>query len=284
MYLPILGALALATGTIIERLILKRKSINIKFYETYSFLAIILVMLPFVFLFWKVSPDALTTKNILIFVLISITAILANLFTYFSMKWEKVSNLEPAKITEPLFTILLAIIFSFIFGEALYERNTQIIIPALIAGAALLFSHIKKHHLDFNKYFLAAIAGSFFFALELVLSKLVLEFYSPFAFYFIRCTTIFLFAFIFFREKIPKGLDHHTIFHIILAAAIWVVYRIAVYYGYMKIGVISTTLLLLLGPIFTYLLAWKFLKEKPSWKNLVTSIIIIACIAYAIFA
>lgn len=284
MYLPILGALALATGTIIERLILKRKNISIKFYETYSFLAIILVMLPFVFLFWKVSPEALNAKNILLFVVIAITAVLANLFTYFSMKWEKVSNLEPAKITEPIFTILLAIIFSFIFGEALFERNSKIIIPALIAGIALIFSHIKKHHLEFNRYFIAAIAGSFFFALELVLSRLILDYYSPFTFYFIRCVAIFLFGFIVFREKVPKEFDSHTIFHTFLAAAIWVIYRIVVYYGYIKVGVISTTLLLLLGPIFTYFLAWKFLKEKPSWRNILASIVIIACVAYAIFA
>jgi len=284
MYLPILGAAALATGTIIEKLILKRKNLSIKFYETYSFLAIVLVMLPFVFLFWDVSPEALTTKNILLFALISATAILANLFTYYSMKWEKISNLEPAKITESLFTILLAIAFSFIFGDALFERNTKIIIPALIAGAALLFSHVKKNHIYFNKYFLAAIAGSFFFALELVLSRLLLEFYSPFAFYFVRCASIFLFGFIIFRERVPRDLDHTTIFHIFVAAAVWVVYRIAIYYGYMKIGVISTTLMLLLGPIFIYLLAWKFLKEKPSWKNIVASIIIVACVAYANFA
>lgn len=284
MFLPILGAVALATGTIIEKLILKRKNLSIKFYETYSFLTIVLVMLPFVFLFWDVSPEALTTRNILIFVLVSATAILANLFTYYSMKWEKISNLEPAKITESLFTILLAIAFSFIFGDALFERNTKVIIPALIAGAALLLSHVKKNHVYFNKYFLAAIAGSFFFALELVFSRLLLEFYSPFAFYFIRCVSIFLFGFIVFREKIPKDLGHSTIFHIFITAAVWVVYRIAIYYGYMKIGIISTTLMLLLGPIFIYLLAWKFLKEKPSWKNIIASLIIVACVAYASFA
>ncbi len=284
MYLPILGAAALATGTIIERLILKRKNISVKFYETYSFLAIVLVMLPFVFLFWKVSPEALTTKNILIFALISFTAVLANLFTYYSIKGEKVSNLEPAKVTESLFTILLAILFSFIFGEVLYERNSHVMIPALIAVAALLFSHIKRHHFEFNKYFLAAIGGSFFFALELVLSRLILNFYSPFSFYFLRCATICLFGFILFREKVPKEFDHHTLFHMFLAAAIWVIFRVTVYYGYMKIGIISTTLMLLLGPILIYFLAWKFLKEKPSWKNIVASIIIIACVAYANFA
>ena len=78
------------------------------------------------------------------------------------MKWEKVTNLEPAKILEPLFVIILAIFFSFIIDAGLYERNLKVIIPALIAGVALIFSHIQKHHLKFNRYFIAAILGSFF--------------------------------------------------------------------------------------------------------------------------
>ena len=40
------------------------------------------------------------------------------------MKGDKVSNLEPAKMLEPLFTILLAIIFSLFF-QGIYESNIK---------------------------------------------------------------------------------------------------------------------------------------------------------------
>lgn len=280
-YIPILGAIALATGTIIQKKLLSLKKIGIKLYQSTEFLAIVIAMLPFIYFFWKVDSQALEFKNIFIFGLVILFSITANLFTFYSMKWEKVTNLEPAKILEPLFVIILAIFFSFFIDSHLYERNLKVIIPALIAGAALIFSHIKKSHLNFNKYFIAAIMGSFFFALELVISRLILDFYSPITFYFIRCSTIFLISLIVFKPKF-KLLNKKSIFMFFIIGIIWAVYRIIIYWGYTNLGVIFTTLIIMLGPIFIYLFAWKFLKEKINWKNIVASIIIIICIVYAV--
>lgn len=280
--LPILGALALATGTILQKSILKNKKINIKLYHVLEFAAILIVMLPFIYFFWKLDAKALQLKNILIFVAVIIFSIIANLFTYFSMKWEKVSNLEPAKILEPLFVILLAIVFSLFF-ENLYDRNLKIIIPAIIAASTLILTHIKKHHLNFNKYFLAAIAGSFFFALELVLSRLILDFYSPMSFYFLRAAGVLFFALILFRPSFKK-IDRQTKVHVFLTGVVWVVYRVIVYYGYLNLGVIFTTLILMLGPIFIYAFAHIFLKEKIRLKNILAALIIVGCVAYASLA
>jgi drug/metabolite transporter (DMT)-like permease len=280
-YLAIIGALALGTGTILEKIVLKKKKINIKLYQTAIFLAIVLAMLPFIYFFWKMDSQALQLKNIIIFSLVIILSIIANLFTFYSMKWEKITNLEPAKILEPLFVILLAVLFSFIISDQLYERNTQILIPALIAGAALIFSHIKKNQIKFNKYFIAGIFGSFFFASELVISKLILDFYSPITFYFLRCSSILIISLIIFKPKLNK-LDKETNLKIIIGGIIWFIYRIIIYYGYLNIGIIFTTLIIMLGPIFIYIFAYKFLKEKINWKNIIASIIIILCVLYAI--
>lgn len=282
-YLPIVGAIALASATIMQRLIIKKKNIGIKLYNSAEFLAIVIAALPFIYFFWKVDSQALELKNLIIFFLIILFSIIANLFTFYSMKWEKVSNLEPAKILEPLFVILLAIIFSFLISSEDYEKNLNVIIPAFIAGLALIFSHIKKHHLDFNKYFVAAIIGSFFFALELVLSKLILDFYSPLSFYFLRCLFILIISLIIFKPQLEK-LNNKIRIKILLIGFIWIIYRIAIYYGYQKLGVISTTLMLMLGPIFVYLLAHKFLKEKLEWRNIIASIIIVASIGYVLLS
>src|SRR4030042_1509646 len=216
VYIPILGALALSAGTILERFILKKKKIGIKLYQTASFLAITLATLPFLYFFWKMDAGAFSLKSILIFIGVIISSITANLFVFYSLKWEKVTNLEPARILEPLFVILLAIIFSS-FASGLYERDITLVIPALIAAAALIFPHIKKHHLRINKYIIAAIFGSFFFALELVLSRLILDFYSPITFYFLRCIFIFL------KEKLNwKNIISSLV---ILACVIYVVLK-----------------------------------------------------------
>ena len=282
IYFPILGAIALAGGTIFEREILKRKGMNIKKYQTLEFLGIVIILIPLLYFFWKFNLQALELKNILIFIGVVIAAIIANLFTFYSMKGEKINNLEPAKMLEPLFTIILAIIFSF-FVQGLYERNTQIIIPALIAGITLILSHVKREHLNFNKYFLAAIVGSFFFALELIVSNLILNLYSPVTFYFLRCSAILLISFIIFRPKL-SNIENKLKLKMLLVGAIWVVYRVVTYYGYIKIGIISTTLILMLGPIFIYLFAKIFLKEKINTRNIIASIIILVCVLYASFA
>jgi len=279
-YFPILGAIALAGGTILERIVLRKKKVGVNLYQTASFLAIVISLLPLIYFFWKMDPGAMEPKNIVIFFLVIFFSIIANLLVFYSLKWEKVGNLEPARILEPLFVILLAIVFSF-FAENLYERNLKIIIPAIIASLALVFSHIKRHHLQFNPYFVTAIIGSFFFALELVLSRLILDFYSPVTFYFLRSSSIFLLSLLIFRPNFKK-LDAKVRWQIFATGFIWTAYRIIVYYGYLNVGVFFTTLLLMLGPIFIYTLAHFILKEKISWRNLIAAIVIVGSIVYAL--
>jgi len=280
IYIPILGALALAGGTIITKVVLREKKVNIKLFQTAAFFAAVLVMIPLLYFFWTFQPQALESKNLGIFFLIILFSMIANLAMFYSMKREKVSELEPAFVLEPLFTILLAILFSFLISVELYERNLKVIIPALIAGGVLILTHIKKDHIKFNKYFLVAVVGSFFFALELVLSRLILDFYSPMTFYFLRCSSLFILSFIIFKPKFEK-LNSKIRWEILAIGALWVAFRVIVYYGYLQLGVIFTTLVLMIGPIFVFLFAWKFLKEKLGWKNILATIVIVGCVLYA---
>ncbi len=57
-----------------------------------------------------------TLTGIILFGLVIIFSIIANILVYYSVKGEKVSNLEPAKVLDPLFVIILAIVFSFFFS------------------------------------------------------------------------------------------------------------------------------------------------------------------------
>lgn len=281
IYLPIIGALALAGATVFQRAVLKKKNISVKQYFIFEFFSIILVMLPFVFFFWNISSEAYTLRNILILGIVVAFSIIANVFTFYSMKWEKVSRLEPAKMLEPLFVILFAIVLSF-FIPGFHERNPKVILPAIIAGLALIFSHVKKHHLKFNKYFIAAIFGSIFFALELVTSNLILEYYSSSTFYFVRCLLILIFSIFIFHPKLG-GIEGKNKLYMLGIGAFWVIFRIVTYWGYSTLGVISTTLILMLGPVFIYAFARIFLKEKLNWRNIIASIIILGCVLYSLF-
>lgn len=281
-YLPFLGAFASATGTILQKKFLKHKNANPRTYQVIEFSAIILVLLPLLYFFWGIKSQAFSLINIFILISVVGISVVANFFTLYSMKGDKISNLEPAKAMEPLFTVVLAIFFSFLFGATLYERNFKVIIPAIIAGLALVLSHIKRHHLNFNKYFVAAIVGSLFFALELVISKLILSQYTPISFYFVRCVGILILSIIIFRPANVGKIARQNKISFLLLGISWVAYRVILYYGYINLGIISTTLIVMLAPVFIYILAWKFLKEKIEWKSIVAAIVILACVVYAI--
>ncbi|VVB83071.1 EamA-like transporter family protein [uncultured archaeon] len=280
--IPILGALALGVGTILDKFNLRNKKLGIRLYQVASFLALVLVMLPLIYFFWKLDAGAFELKNILIFVGIIISATVANLFIYYSEKGAKITSIEPAIIVETFFVIIITIVFGF-FIKGFSETSSKIIIPTLIALAALIFPYLKKEHLKLNKYFIAALLGSFFFALELVLSKFILDFYSPLTFYFLRCLLIFAISWIIFMPNFKK-LDKKSWILILITGAVYVGYRVATYYGYLNYGIILTTLITMLAPIVVYILANRFLKEKLSWKNILSSAIILGCVAYVLLA
>jgi drug/metabolite transporter (DMT)-like permease len=52
----------------------------------------------------------------------------------------------------------------------------------------------------------------------------------------------------------------------------------------MQLGVVETTLMIMLGPMFVYFFAWKFLKEKLTWKNLFATGVILLSILYVTFS
>ena len=279
--IPIIGALLEGTGTTIDRKILKNKKVNYKNYTVYGFLAIIVVMLPLIFFYWKVSPEALYLKNILIFLIVIVASVFANILSCYAIKRETVCEIEPIRMMQPLFTILIAFLLSFFFIAYRTERNVSILVLALIASVALIASHVKKHHLVFDKYIISAILGSFLFAVELAVSKDLLNYYSSFTFYFLRCIFIFLITLVIFRPRF-SSIPNKIKIWVVAVAVIWVIYRVILYYGYIKYGVVFTTMLFILGPIFVYVFARIFLKEKITFRNIISAIIIVACVVAAI--
>lgn len=278
-FIPFIGSFSLAMIALMEKLALKVRRLKIETMQVYSFLASVLVMLPIIYFFWDVDTSALKLYNLLLLFLIVIFSILANLLAFYSLKGEKLTNIEPARILEPLFVVILAIIFSFFSN--LYDRDLHMVIPAFIAITVLIISNTKKHHLKLNKYILAAIGGSLFFATELILSRMILEFYSPISFYFVRNLAVLFFSFVLFRPRL-KGVSVRVKKEIFLIGFLWVIYRLAVYYGYIHVGIVTTTLILLIAPVLIYFFAWKFLKEKLHWKNVLSAIIILTCVVYVV--
>ncbi|MBM3247670.1 hypothetical protein FJZ17_03990 [Candidatus Pacearchaeota archaeon] len=287
LIIPFFGALSEGVGTILEKKILMKRKMELRAYNTFSFMSIVILLIPLIFLAnyffpsdfpMTISSQAFTITNILIMLAVIILSLLANLFTFYAMKWEKITEIEPMRLMQPMFTILLAF---FLFSNE-RQTKTSIIILSVIASLTLIISHTKKHHFSFNKYAWAAIFGSLFFALELVISKYILNFYPPLVFYFIRCFGMFFFGIFIFKPN-PNKIQKSTWPMIFGVAFIWIAYRVLLYSSYLTQGVIITTLLFILAPIFIYLFSWKYLREQFNWRNLISSIIIVICVALAMW-
>jgi len=282
-YIPVIGAFLDAAGTIAEKKTLKKKNINYKNFTVYSFLAIIIVMIPFLFFTWRIDPGAFELKNMIIFFAISIIALLANLFIFYSLKRETLTEFEPVALMQPLFIILLTFILSFFISVYSNENNPFILILALIASITLIAAHIRRHHLVFNKYIISALIGSFLFAVELVLSKMILPYYSSWTFYFLRCVVILLIAWIILRPSFKK-IDRESHYLTWAVSIIFVIERSILYWGYENLGIIYTTIILsILSPILIFIFARIFLKEKMTKRHIISTIIILICVIAAIF-
>lgn len=280
-YIPIIGSFFEAALAVLEKKVLRKHNINAVNFTMYSFLSIILVMIIPLYFFWGLKPEATELTNIIIFISIVVISVFANITFAFSLKREDLSEMEPIRLMQPLFILLIAFSLSFFFSAYYNERNYPILILSLIASLTLILSHLNKSHLKMDKYIAAGIIGNFLFALEIVISKSILPYYSSFTFYFLRSLFIFIICIIIWHPKV-KPLKKGTSNLFFLMGIVAVIYRLIIYYGYQNIGIILTTILFLLSTVLIYIAAAIFLKEKIKKQQIISAVVIIICIILSI--
>ena len=91
--LPFFGALSLAAGTIWEKFLLRTRKVNFQTFHVLGFFALVLILLPLMIFFWRVDEIAFSGPNLATLILVIVFSTLANLFAYYSIKHEKISNL-----------------------------------------------------------------------------------------------------------------------------------------------------------------------------------------------
>jgi len=107
VYLPLMGAFFEASLAVLVKKIINKHKVNFRNFIIYIFFTIILVSIPLLFFFWEVKPGALQLNNIIILAFIVIISIFANFFIFYSLKKENLLELQPIRLSTPLFTILL---------------------------------------------------------------------------------------------------------------------------------------------------------------------------------
>ena len=274
---PLIAVFAGAVTIILEKTILSKQKVDYRLFVVTLFLLLFLVSTFFAIFWGKISPSALNTNYLWLLIGMVVVACGWNILLYRGLQQEEVVEFELINLLRPIAIIFIAGIF------LAAERNLHTFLAAAIASGALLVSHIRRHHLVFDRYSIGLLGFVLLAAVEAIFDRQLLEVYSPSALYAVRTGLVFLSLWLVFRPNFRR-LTSQNILSIFILAVIATSYMIFMFSGFKDFGVVFTTLVLTLTPILIYFFAVVFLKEKLRKRVVLAAAIILACIIYATLA
>jgi len=172
-------------------------------------------------------------------------------------------------------TVLMAAVF---YPE---EYNPAVFWVTIIAALALIFSHLKKKHLQFDKYAIHLVLAVFLTGMEVMVQKELLNIYSPAALYALRAAIVALFFTIYYRPVVAH--IHRQQFNLVFwTALLGAASMIGKFYGYQQMGITFTTLIFLLVPILSSWIDARINKTPVRRRTVIAFTIIICCVLYAV--
>lgn len=277
MLAPFLSAIASSFGTVIDKVALSKRKIQIRHYVPYLFLYLFFfsaLASPFFgYVNWSLL---LSPQFIFLFLVLILLAIVWNIFYYESLKREKLMEFESIIMIAPLVTIMLSWIF---FPET---WQIKVGIAAIVAAVALIWSHWDKHHFTFDHYSLNLIVAVLLMATEEIIAAELLrdQVVSPVSLYALRTFVLFVFFFAYYRPRVEK-VDPKSLNIVGLSGLLGALSMIFKYYGYQKVGIPFTALVTIAAPITVYVGSALVLKERQKARVILATGIIAAAIIYA---
>jgi len=215
-------------------------------------------------------------RIIFIFVLMIAVAISWNLLYYKGIQKEDLHEFELIMLFSPLATIVLA---SIMLPS---ERSWSLFLPGIIASGALLVTRVRKHHLKIGMDAWKTIIAMVLLSFESILIKELLGPFSPVALYFVRTLILAIIFFVVLRPKIFQM--HRSAYALTILSAIFGVMQMVLkYYGFQSLGVVETTMILVLGPFLVYIASALFFKEKLFKRDVFAATTVVLCILYVQF-
>lgn len=277
MFLPFFAAIANAGGIIIDKVLLGKRRMAVHVFIPVLFLFLFVFTALLVPLLGRVDSDlALQPSYLFLFVLMIVLSITWNVFYYQSIQKEKLYEHELIIMLEPLMTILLASVF---FPEDLDMRILGI---AIVAGVALFVSRLERDHFAFDRYSLNLMLAVMLMALESIIIKELLSVYSPVSLYAFRTGFIFLFFLIYYRPRLAM-VSATNLWWVMGSSLLGVIYMILRFYGYRDLGIVHTTLILIISPVLVYIASSSLFNERVRIKTVVSGLIILSSIIYVTY-
>lgn len=273
MLYAFLAAIFAAAGIVVTKIILKNKA-NLRLFLNALFLFLFLETALLAPRYAFFDSSKVNGLSLFYFAFLIIAALVWNLLYYRAMQKESVVEFETISSAAPLLTIVLA---AMLFAD---ERHWLVVVAGVLAGLGLMFSQWRGEHLRFSRQDKILLLAILFMAVESQLQKIVLGFISPVGLYFVRTALIFLLLQFIYPVRWREG-NLRLYGAIALSAACGVGQMTLTFTSISKIGIVTTSLILMLAPLLIYLMSWLYFKEKMRWQEIVGATVILGAIAIA---
>ena len=273
----IISSIGYAGSIVTDKIILSKKKVPIMRFIPLLFIWLAIITAIFLPMWgWIRWTDFLSTKYIILFVLMIAVACIWNVYYLRGIQKESIHEFELIMMLSPLVTIILAEIF------LPAERDVSVFIAGIVASVALIATRFRHHHLKVGKTAWLTIFAMVLASLESIIIKEVLFVMSPVTLYFMRTVAIAIIFLVLYRPKLFK-ITKEVYGMTIVAAIFGVVTMVMRFYGFVSLGVTGTTLILILGPFLVYFASVFFFKEKLHKRDIFAAAVVIAMILWATF-
>lgn len=275
MLAAILSAIANASGLVLDKVLLGRQRVSLAIFLVGGFATVFLLTLVLVPHFgqinWQIA--GLSNELFLLFLMV-IIAIAWNVLYAQAVQHETAHHTELIMMFAPLVTIILAAVF---FPETFDKR---IFVLAIVAAVALIFSKSTKEHFITGKTSYNTFLAVILMSTEAIIIRELLFSYTPVALYAVRTFFIGLFFWLYYRPKADQ-LKKAPWLTLIGSSVLGLVAMLGKYYAFAQVGIIYTTLIMILGPVIVFLGSWEILHEKLRPRMIIASIVVLICVALA---
>ncbi|MBI2624007.1 DMT family transporter [Candidatus Parcubacteria bacterium] len=275
-FLPIIAAVLQAGSFTLDKVVLSFRRVTQSTYLGVSFPLIFAITL-LIFLALRPPLDMQFFAGRLGWLLAASIAliVLNNFIFYRALDHDGLAELETIGLISKVPTILLA---GVVFVD---ERNFSLIIPALIAALAIVWSHWEKRHFQLARDTRPVLLWSLVAApIAAVVSKELLSVWHPVSLELVRSGAAALVLGPLYVNAV-RQVSGRAFGLLVLTNILTTVAWILFFFSYQRLGIVHTLLLFSVQPLLVYLAAIVFLRERFSWRKTVAFFVILAAIAAA---
>ncbi len=276
MFSVIVASLGYGGGVLADKVILAKHKVPVLRFIPLLFIWLAVITAVFMPKFGGFKLEMFTLNSIILLIAMAVVAVLWNVFYYQGIQKENLHEFELIMLLSPLVTIM----FAEIFIPA--ERSWSVFIAGVIASLALIFARFKSHHLKVSRVAKRTMLAMVLMSFESILINELLGVFSPVALYFVRTFIIALVFTLVFKPKVLK-MPTMAFGLTILSAMLGVIQMVLKFYGFQNLGIVETTMILIMGPFLVYIMSSIWFKEKLFKRDVAAAMVVVLCVLYVQF-